>query len=351
MNSNQKLSYAIAAILSGSAAGLVQAAPAAATDTEASDSIQEITVTAQRRTENIQNVPITIQALTAETLEKLSVSTFDDYVRYLPNVTVASNGPGQGNIYMRGLSVGAAGSQSSGTIGGFPNVAIYLDEQSGQLPAPQPRRLCGRPGAHRSSRRPAGHAVRRRRPGRRGSLHHQQAQAQRDRGQCRGGLRHDRARRSEHRSHGGAQPAVDRRPVGSARGDLQRQARRLHRQRAGHLHPQGHRPRHLLREQSRRRCADRTRRSSTTTRLPPGHQSGHLHRAFALQLLYQINDDWNALLTQTYQHMDSQGVFYQMPNGSDGEPLQPLSVTLFNPPTTRTSSRIPRGRSTARSAT
>src|SRR5258706_11793527 len=133
MNSNSKLSYAIAAILSGSAAGFTHAATA--TDTEASDSIQEITVTAQRRTENIQNVPITIQALTAETLNQLSVSTFDDYVRYLPNVTAPSNGPGQGNIFMRGLSVGQAGSQSSGSIGGFPNVAIYLDDQSGQLPA------------------------------------------------------------------------------------------------------------------------------------------------------------------------------------------------------------------------
>src|ERR1700730_855584 len=133
MNSNQKLSYAIAAILSGSAGGVVHAA--AATDTEASDSIQEITVTAQRRTENIQNVPITIQALTAETLNQLSVETFNDYVKYLPNVTAPNNGPGQGNIFMRGLSVGSAGSQSSGSIGGFPNVAIYLDDQSGQLPA------------------------------------------------------------------------------------------------------------------------------------------------------------------------------------------------------------------------
>src|SRR5882724_4778537 len=133
MNSNPKLSYAIAVILSGSAAGFAHAATA--TETEASDSIQEITVTAQRRSENIQNVPISIQALTAETLNQLSVSTLDDYVRYLPNVSVATNGPGQGNIFMRGLSVGAAGSQSSGSIGGFPNVAIYLDDQSGQLPA------------------------------------------------------------------------------------------------------------------------------------------------------------------------------------------------------------------------
>src|SRR5712664_2347327 len=133
MNSNPKLSYAIAAILSGSAAGFAHAATA--TETEASDSIQEITVTAQRRSENMQNVPITIQALTAETLNQLSVTTFNDYVKYLPNVTAPNNGPGQGNIFMRGLSVGSAGSQSSGSIGGFPNVAIYLDDQSGQLPA------------------------------------------------------------------------------------------------------------------------------------------------------------------------------------------------------------------------
>src|SRR5271156_5169278 len=124
MNSNQKLTYAIAAILSGSATGFAHAA--AATDADASDTISEITVTAQRRTESIQNVPITIQALTAETLTQLSVATIDDFVRYLPNVTTASNGPGQTEIYMRGLSVGNGGSQSSGSIGGFPNVAIYL---------------------------------------------------------------------------------------------------------------------------------------------------------------------------------------------------------------------------------
>src|ERR1700692_1119496 len=133
MNSNPKLTYAIAAILSGSAAGFAHAATA--TDTEAADSIQEITVTAQRRSENIQNVPISIQALTAETLNQLSVTTFSDYVKYLPNVTAPSNGPGQSNIFMRGLSVGSAGSQSSGSIGGFPNVAIYLDDQCGPLPA------------------------------------------------------------------------------------------------------------------------------------------------------------------------------------------------------------------------
>ena len=46
--------------------------------------------------------------------------------------------------------------------------------------------------------------------------------------------------------------------------------------------------------------------------------------------LFQINDDWNVLVTQSYQNMDAEGVFYQMPQSSDGAPLQPLQVTLFN---------------------
>src|SRR5262249_36465899 len=65
----------------------------------------------------------------------MSVTTFDDVIKLLPNVTFSSNGPGQGNIYMRGLSVGFAGSQSSASINPFPNVATYLDEQSLTFPA------------------------------------------------------------------------------------------------------------------------------------------------------------------------------------------------------------------------
>jgi outer membrane receptor protein involved in Fe transport len=48
------------------------------------------------------------------------------------------------------------------------------------------------------------------------------------------------------------------------------------------------------------------------------------------EVLYKFNEDWNVLITQSYQNMDSQGVFYQQPNASDGAPLRPLEVTLFN---------------------
>ena len=134
MHPHSKLSYAIAAVLGSGAFG--HAVAAGSTDANsASDQIQEITVTAQRRTENIQDVPIAIQALTGQTLQELNVENFDDLINFTPNVTETGFGPGQVSIYMRGLSVGGDnGSQAGGSVGSFPNVAVYLDDQSAQIP-------------------------------------------------------------------------------------------------------------------------------------------------------------------------------------------------------------------------
>src|ERR1700681_2742341 len=131
---NSKISYAVAAILGGASFGASPAEPATGSAEAGTDMLAEITVTAQRRTQNIQDVPISMQALTSETLQQLNISTFDDYIKQLPNVTTASNGPGQNEVYMRGLSAGSQPSQGSGSTGLWPNVAIYLDNQSGQLP-------------------------------------------------------------------------------------------------------------------------------------------------------------------------------------------------------------------------
>src|ERR1700745_756266 len=131
---NPRVSRAVAAILSAHAAHAWAAAgpTGEATPTE-SAGLGEVIVTAQRRVENLQDVPITIQALTGETLNKLNVQTFDEFIQYLPNVTQSNQGPAQGEIFMRGLS-GVGGSQGGATTGAFPAVAVYLDEQSGQLP-------------------------------------------------------------------------------------------------------------------------------------------------------------------------------------------------------------------------
>jgi iron complex outermembrane receptor protein len=133
MKANPKLACAIGAILSGVGGGGIARA-AIADEADTTDQIQEITVTAQRRAENMQNVPVTIQALTAETLSQLNVQTFDDFIKYLPNVTATNTGPGQSSVFMRGLSTTPQGVQGSGSVGGFPSVAIYLDDQSGALP-------------------------------------------------------------------------------------------------------------------------------------------------------------------------------------------------------------------------
>ena len=134
MKKNQKITCAILTALSAHA-GMSYAADAVDAADAASDSLQEVTVTATRRSESIQNVPITIQALTGEQLQQLGVASFDDIAKYLPNVSFGANGPGGGEIYMRGLSAGpAAGEQSSASILPFPNVAVYLDDQSVQFP-------------------------------------------------------------------------------------------------------------------------------------------------------------------------------------------------------------------------
>jgi iron complex outermembrane receptor protein len=104
------------------------------TRTRSADELQEVIVTANRREENLQSVPMTIQVLTGATLARLNATTFDDFVKYLPAVTAHGVGPGQNYIYVRGLGTAASGIQGSGSLGIFPNVAIYLDEQSAQLP-------------------------------------------------------------------------------------------------------------------------------------------------------------------------------------------------------------------------
>jgi iron complex outermembrane receptor protein len=348
MNSNQKLTYAIAAILSGSAGGLAHAATAA--DTETADSIQEITVTAQRRSENIQNVPITIQALTAETLKELSVTTFSDYVRYLPNVTAPSNGPGQSNIFMRGLSVGQAGSQSSGSIGGFPNVAIYLDDQSGQLPA----------------RNLDIYAADLERieilEGPQGTLFGAGAQA--------GVVRYITNKPKLNVTEGNFDAGYGVTAGGDPNSDLSAvinlplitdtlaiRAVIYNDRRGGYIdnvagtftrkdtdlgiYYAGYATACTTGAPVGGVCTGAGNKP-TAHGVPPGSPSINnnslvnnninpvTYQGTRVEMLYQINDDWNALLSQSYQDMDSQGVFYQMPFASDGAPLQRDEVTLFN---------------------
>ena len=134
MKSYLKISTA-AIVLAALGAG---SAPAFAQEVEASSDEAapgDIVVTANRRDQSLRDVPMTIQAFGTDTLSELNISSINELVKYTPNVTFSNNGPGNGAIFMRGLSAGFAGQQSSATISGFPNVALYLDDQSMQFPA------------------------------------------------------------------------------------------------------------------------------------------------------------------------------------------------------------------------
>jgi iron complex outermembrane receptor protein len=87
--------------------------------------LEEVVVTALKTQQNLQDVPVSIQAIGTERLEELNISSFDDYVKYLPSVSYQSAGPGFARVFMRGAAAGDNGNHS----GPQPGVGQYLDEQ------------------------------------------------------------------------------------------------------------------------------------------------------------------------------------------------------------------------------
>ena len=87
--------------------------------------VDEVIVTAQKREESLQDVPISVQALPTEQLENLGVSDFNDYVKFLPSVSYQTFAPGFTSVYMRGVASGDNVNHSAS----LPSVGIYLDEQ------------------------------------------------------------------------------------------------------------------------------------------------------------------------------------------------------------------------------
>jgi len=333
---NYRLASAVTAILAASAAQSVYAQSA-----QSSQGLEEVVVTAQRRTENLQNVPIAVQALTGDTLSELKVATVDDFIRFLPSVSTANLGPGQGNIYMRGLSVGALGTQGQGSVGFWPNVAVYLDEQSTQIPG---RNL----DVYAADLERIEVLV-----GPQGTLFGAGAQA--------GVLRYITNKPDLNRTEFKATAGYADTAHGAASSNLEsvlnvplidgKLAVRL-----------------VIYNDNRGGYIDNVPSTFTRSATDIGLK-GHLpsdslqinnydivqkdinssnYKGLRAGIKYQINDEWDALLVQSYQDIDVQGVFYQHPNGADSgcsrtqggsidpscpdslQPLKPLQVTLFN---------------------
>ncbi len=131
-------------LVSGASLGalaIATAAPAAAQDAapaaqQRQGGVNVIIVTAQKRSEDLQDVPVSVSAIGSEELDNLAIDTFEDYLEQLPTVTAGGSGPGQSTIYIRGLASTTPNLTTAGVAGLAPNVAMYLDEQ----PLAQPGR-------------------------------------------------------------------------------------------------------------------------------------------------------------------------------------------------------------------
>jgi len=101
---------------------------------EEATGIEDIIVTATRRKEKMQDVPVPVQALGAEQLTSRGITNFDQLLTELPQVHAGGRGPGQKTVSIRGLSLAQVAIQTSAVAGASPNVAIYLDDASVAVP-------------------------------------------------------------------------------------------------------------------------------------------------------------------------------------------------------------------------
>jgi iron complex outermembrane receptor protein len=297
--------------------------------TPAGDGLQEVIVTANRREENLQNVPIAMQVLTGGALAKLNAATFDDFVIDLPGVTAHGVGPGQNNIYIRGLGTAASGIQGSGGAAAFPNVAVYLDDQSVQLP----------------SRNLDIYAADLERieilEGPQGTLFGAGAEA----GVVRYITNKPKLNVTEAMVNAGYATTAhgDQSSNGDATINLPIIVDTLavrgviyNEKRGGYIN----------------NIPATFARAATDLGIHYANAAGQVpansvvinnfnvvandinpvtYTGMRVEALYRINEAWNALLTQSYQNMEADGVFAEMAANSLGEPLTDLSVQLYNP--------------------
>ena len=90
--------------------------------------LEEVVVTATKQAESLQDVPISVNALSGDSMREQGIMTFDEYVNFLPNVVDAGNSPGMREIYIRGSATEQASVTVSSAQGSAPGVALYLDE-------------------------------------------------------------------------------------------------------------------------------------------------------------------------------------------------------------------------------
>jgi iron complex outermembrane recepter protein len=304
----------------------VFAVPPAATKPQTPEQgLSVVVIEANRLQENVQNVPETIQTLSGEQLAQMGVTTFDQLLRYTPSVTYSSNGPGTGNIFVRGLGFVGLGNQSQATTAPFPSVALYLDHQPMQFPSrnndvylvdmervevfegPQATMFGG--GAEAGAIRYVTNKPK---------LDGTSGEASAGYGTTAGG------------DSNSVLSAVLNQPLVADR--LALRAVIFAEQQGGYIanvpstisYPPG-------------TPAASTGAKASNAPLVAGDTNPVHYQGLRLSLLWKLHDKWDLLLQQNYQDMQAAGYFYAYPRDSNGTALQPYQITAFTPAYTKDS--------------
>ena len=114
-----------ASLLAGLSSLALVATPALAQDAGAQDDGNIIIVTATKRDANLQDIPFSINAQTAEDIQKSGAVTLEDLSRNVAGLSVQNLGPGQSQVSVRGVSAGQVVRDQPGVK---EQVGVYLDE-------------------------------------------------------------------------------------------------------------------------------------------------------------------------------------------------------------------------------
>jgi len=112
---NLSLAFAVAAALAG----------ASAANAQQESGLEEIVVTAQKRSESLQDVPFSVAAVTDENIRRSGSSNLVELARNVPGLAITDLGPGQSQVAIRGISAGQVVRDQPGVK---ESVGIYLDE-------------------------------------------------------------------------------------------------------------------------------------------------------------------------------------------------------------------------------
>jgi outer membrane receptor protein involved in Fe transport len=126
------IGLAVAAAIAGMSA---PSAPSLAADADNSSTgrLEEVIVTARKRTENLQDVPLSIDVLSKKDMQNLDITGIDDYAEKQPSISFISEGPGAQFLVMRGVSDGSNPNYANTSATGF-----FVDDMSMSWQGVQP---------------------------------------------------------------------------------------------------------------------------------------------------------------------------------------------------------------------